>query len=63
MFSFVVAGIAITHRFGSTLNPHLHFHCEDINGVFDAAAADGVIFHATTGLDAPAVAGVQACVR
>ena len=35
--------------FGSTLNPHLHFHCVVIDGVFDAAAAGGVIFHAATG--------------
>jgi hypothetical protein len=33
-----------------------------IDGVFDATAAGGIVFHAA-GLDAPAVAAVQACVR
>ncbi len=51
--------MAFIHRFGSTLNPHLHFHCVVIDGVFDAAAAGGVIFHAATGLDAQAFAKVQ----
>src|SRR2546428_4598635 len=47
----------------STLNAHLHFHCVVIDGVFDAAAAGGVIFHAATGLDAQAFAAVQERVR
>jgi hypothetical protein len=34
---------------GSTLNRHLHFHCVLIDGVFDSAAAGGVIFRAATG--------------
>jgi hypothetical protein len=55
--------VAFIHRFGSTLNPHLHFHCVVIDGVFDAGTAGGVVFHAAAGLDAPAVAAVQACVR
>jgi hypothetical protein len=25
----------VIHRFGSTLNPHLHFHGVAIDGVFD----------------------------
>jgi hypothetical protein len=54
--------VAFIHRFGSTLNPHLHFHCVVIDGVFDAGTAGGVVFHAAAGLDAPAVAAVQACV-
>ena len=58
-----LGAVAFIHRFGSTLNPHLHFHCVVIDGVFDAAAAGGVIFHAATGLDANAIAEVQACVR
>ncbi len=52
-----------SHRFGSTLNAHLHFHCVVVDGVFDAAAAGGIVFHAAGALDAPAVAVVQACVR
>ncbi len=51
-----LGAVAFIHRFGSTLNAHLHFHCVVIDGVFDAAAAGGVIFHAATGLDATAIA-------
>ena len=48
---------------GQAWTAHLHFHCLVIDGVFDAAAAGGVIFHAATGLDATAIAEVQAQVR
>ena len=58
-----LGAVAFIHRFGSTLNAHLHFHCVVIDGVFDAAAAGGVIFSAATGLEASAIADVQACVR
>jgi hypothetical protein len=58
-----LGAVAFIHRFGSTLNPHLHFHCVVIDGVFDAAAAGGVIVTAATGLDAHAIAQVQAQVR
>ena len=58
-----LGAVAFIHRFGSTLNAHLHFHCVVIDGVFDSAAAGGVIFTAATGLDANAIAQVQAQVR
>jgi hypothetical protein len=58
-----LGAVAFIHRFGSSLNPHLHFHCVVIDGVFDSAATGGVIFTAATGLDANAIADVQACVR
>jgi hypothetical protein len=58
-----LGAVAFIHRFGSTLNPHLHFHCVVIDGVFDAAAAGGVIFRAATGVGAPAIAAVQQRVR
>jgi hypothetical protein len=58
-----LGAVAFIHRFGSTLNAHLHFHCVVIDGVFDAAAAGGVVFHAATGIDANAIAEVQARVR
>jgi hypothetical protein len=58
-----LGAVAFIHRFGSTLNAHLHFHCVVIDGVFDATTAGGVVFHTAAGLDAPAVAAVQACVR
>jgi len=57
-----LGAVAFIHRFGSSLNAHLHFHCVVIDGVFDRAAG-GVVFHAATGLDATAIAAVQAQVR
>ena len=53
-----LGAVAFIHRFGSTLNAHLHFHCAVIDGVF-APAAGGVVFHAATGIDATAVTQVQ----
>jgi hypothetical protein len=52
--------VAFIHRFGSTLNAHLHFHCVVIDGVFTPDRARGVTFHAATGLDERAIAQVQA---
>jgi hypothetical protein len=57
-----LGAVAFIHRFGSTLNADLHFHCAVIDGVFDAAAG-GVVFHAATGPDAAAITQVQAQVR
>jgi hypothetical protein len=51
------------HCTGSSLNAHLHFHCVVIDGVFEPAPADNVVFRAATGLDANTIATVQACVR
>ena len=36
--------ISYLHRFGSSLNPHIHFHCCVTDGLF-SAEADGVDFH------------------
>ena len=69
-----IGAIAFIHRFGSSLNEHTHFHCCVVDGVFQPAekigettdAAEvvtGVDFHAATGLDAYAIAQVQAQVR
>ena len=58
--------VVFIHRFGSSLNAHLHFHCCIIDRVFEPAgdnAAAGVVFHAASGLDAAAIAAVQARVR
>ena len=57
--------VAFIHRFGSSLNEHVHFHCCVIDGVFDAAVAPddapGVRFHAVLSrtLDAAASADLQ----
>jgi len=49
--------LAFIHRFCSSLNAHLQFHCVVIDGVFDPATTGGVIFSATTGVDANACPG------
>ena len=54
-----VGAIAFIHRLGSTLTAHLNFHCLVIEGVFESAAAGGVIFRVATGLDENAIAEVQ----
>ena len=58
-----LGAVAFIHRFGSALNPHLHFHCVVLDGVFASAPTGGVVFHAATGIDAPAIAAVQATIR
>ena len=58
-----LSAVAFIHHFGSTLNAHLYFHCVVIDGVFDAATTRGIIFTAATGVDANAIAQVQAGVR
>ena len=62
-----IGAVAFIHRFGSSLNEHLHFHCCVIDGVFEPAVAPGdapsVTFHAALELDAAAFADVQARVR
>ncbi|CAK0767611.1 hypothetical protein CCP3SC5AM1_510005 [Gammaproteobacteria bacterium] len=30
-----IGAVAFIHRFGSSLNEHIHFHCVVIDGVFD----------------------------
>ncbi len=58
-----LGAVSFIHRFGSTLNAHLHFQCVVIDGVFDTNAADDVVFHAATGIDANAIAAAEALVR
>ena len=47
--------MAFIHRFGSTLNPHLHFHCVVLDGVFESTSAGGLVFHPVSGIDQPAI--------
>ena len=66
-----IGAIAFIHRFGSSLNEHVHFHVCVVDGVFEEVEAramlmrpprissPGVIFHAATGIDAATVAPVQ----
>jgi hypothetical protein len=71
--------VAFIHRFGSSLNEHVHFHVCAVDGVFEEVAgeggaaaqaqaraqacAPGVIFHPATGIDTEAVAKAQANLR
>ena len=68
-----IGAVAFIHRFGSSLNEHVHFHVCVVDGVFEAVAgaanadadvdlqslSPSVIFHPTTGIDAAAVAQAQ----
>jgi hypothetical protein len=58
-----LGAVAFIHRFGSSLNAHLHFHCVLIDGVFESAPTGEIMFTAATWLDANAIADVQARVR
>ena len=62
-----IGAVAFIHRFGASLNEHVHFHCCVIDGVFEPALAPddapSVSFHAALELDAAAFADVQARVR
>lgn len=66
-----IGAIAFIHRFGSSLNEHVHFHVCVVDGVFEEVEGEGdadatprisspgVIFHAATGIDAATVAPVH----
>jgi hypothetical protein len=66
-----IGACAFIHRFGSSLNTHVHFHICVIDGVFEAGEASGddkdgnasVIFHVASHLDAAAIAKVQSEVK
>ena len=49
-----LGAVAFIHRFGSALNPHLHFHCVVLDGVLASAPAGGVVFHPAAGIAAQA---------
>ena len=63
-----IGAVAFIHRFGSSLNEHVHLHVCVVDGVFEAVAgeagahaqaiAPGVIFHPVGGMEADAVAQV-----
>jgi hypothetical protein len=57
-----IGAVAFIHRFGSSLNEHVHFHVCVVDGVFEATES-GIIFHPTTGIDADTVFQVQATLR
>lgn len=58
-----IGPVAFIHCFGALLNPHVHFHCVVIEGVFEAAAEGGARFHAARAVGAETTADIQAKVR
>jgi len=65
------AAISFLHRFGSSLNPHFHFHLCGVDGVFERAGSDqdpetqngGIRFHQATGLTPQLLERLQHTVR
>ena len=72
-----IGAVAFIHRFGSSLNEHLHFHVCAVYGVFEEVAGEEgdaadaasrsspprIIFHPPTGVTAQAVTQAQARLR
>ena len=72
-----IGAVAFIHRFGSSLNGHVHFHACVVDGVFEVvarpaqaddvtdatAAPPSVIFHPVSEIDDAAVAQVQDTLR
>ena len=72
-----IGAVAFIHRFGSSLNAHVHFHCCVIDGIFEPSVTgdntsddsaddtdtNGVVFHAVHQLDALAIFAVQTRTR
>lgn len=60
-----IGAVAFIHRFGSSLNEHVHFHVCVVDGVFEVAAGEGdatapsVIFHPASAIEPTAVAQAQ----
>ena len=70
-----IGAVACIHRFGSSLNGHVHFHVCAVDGVFEEVAGQGdadahaqssppgIVFHAANAIDKTAVAQVQTDLR
>ena len=66
-----IGAVAFIHRFGSSLNGHVHFHVCVVDGVFEEVAGDtdaqssppGIVFHPASAIDETAVAQVQTDLR
>jgi hypothetical protein len=58
-----IGALAFIHRFGAPLNPHVHFHCIVIKGVFEANASRAATFHESSAPDQRLLNEVQAKVR
>jgi hypothetical protein len=53
--------VAFIHRFGFSLNEHVHFHVCAVDGVFEEVP--GIVFHPASAIDETAVAQVQTDLR
>ena len=70
-----IGAIAFIHRFGSSLNGHVHFHVCAVDGVFEEvpvavpgdadaqSSPPGIVFHPASAIDEAAVAQVQTDLR
>jgi len=58
-----LGAVTFVHRFGSSVNRHLHYHCVVLDGVFALDADDRLQFYEATGLSEADAAAVQARVR
>lgn len=60
-----IGAVAFIHRFGTQLNPHVHFHCVVVDEVFEAdtEAGESVRFHETPALSAEQLADIQCNIR
>lgn len=59
-----IGAVVFIHRFGALLNPHVHFHCVVVDGVFEAATdAEAVRFHETPTLTSAQLADIQCNIR
>jgi hypothetical protein len=50
--------VSFVHRFGASLNRHLHDHCCILDGVFEPPATGGVQFRQAAALTPDAVASI-----
>jgi hypothetical protein len=60
-----IGAVAFIHRFGALLNPHVHFHCVVVDGVFEAGtdADEPVRFHEIPAVNAEQLADIQGRIR
>lgn len=60
-----IGAVAFIHRFGALLNPHVHFHCVVVDGVFEADndEDDLVRFHEVPALDTQQLVDIQRNIR
>ena len=58
-----IGAVAFIHRFGALLNPHEHFHCLVIDGVFEADTSGAATFHESLAPDQKLLDEVHAKAR